>query len=260
MRNHELLVMFIFANLGVATSWTTTTLTPARQPKQQHRHCSRSTFLLRPNARYSSSLKSSSSSEEVERLKESASKLRQEAAALREQLGETTSISKDTSTAAATSKPIFYKELSDSVWRFTYRFSSEPEPREKEPTTSRTMYGGKLSLRFRKDGYTDLLSHEPTGATALKIEKVWGWDEETSNDDNDLQYVLFSVNAVLSEQDMSDLAGEPMRFYWQAQVERDRSELISLTDGTVTIKKDVKPPGGFWGVFDGGGILAQVSE
>ena len=32
---------------------------------------------------------------------------------------------------------------------------------------------------------------------------------------------------------------------------------ITLIDGTVTLKRDVEPPGGFWGIFNGGGILAQ---
>ena len=51
---------------------------------------------------------------------------------------------------------------------------------------------------------------------------------------------------------------KPIRFYFQTRIEKDRrSGEIFLDDGTVTLKKDIEPPGGFWGIFNAGGILAQ---
>mmetsp|Transcript_51608 Transcript_51608/g.62081 ORF Transcript_51608/g.62081 Transcript_51608/m.62081 type:complete len:80 (+) Transcript_51608:237-476(+) len=50
------------------------------------------------------------------------------------------------------------------------------------------------------------------------------------------------------------------RFYFQARVDTEGNK-IKLSDGTITVKRDVvrTSTGGklFWGVFDGGGILAQ---
>lgn len=205
----------------------------------------------------------SQSPDEVERLRDSASKLRQEVEALKEELGERKGLKKSdaVSIQQPASQLVLYMTVPDSIWTFTYRFSSEPEPEEdsdKDETIARTSYSGKLTLKFRADGYTDILTQEATGATLsqLQIEKAWGWDEEISNEDG-LRYILFSTNVKLSEQDAS-MPGQTQRFYWQARLDTDSStKSISLVDGTITVKKDVKPPGGFWGVFDGGGILAQ---
>lgn len=131
----------------------------------------------------------------------------------------------------------------------TYRFSSEPTSDDDDGSDKPINYSGKLTLTFRTDGYTDLISHEPSGTPSLDITKVWGWDEEVSSEDDE-RYVLFSVNTKSS-------SGETERFYWQARIDTNQKNEITLADGTVTVKKNVEPPGGFWGIFNGGGILAQ---
>lgn len=199
----------------------------------------------------------SSSSEEAERLRQSASKLRQEAEALQKNLDDTAPIRKKQTVTNTPAPPVTYKSLKDSTWTFSYRFSNEPESDDEENddknenAPARVSYSGKLTVTFRSDGYTDLISHEPSGRTSLNMEKVWGWDEEESTEkDDDNVYLLFSVSAKADENEE--------RFYWQARVDtNERTKEITLEDGTVTVKRDVKPPGGFWGVFDGAGILAQ---
>lgn len=200
----------------------------------------------------------SSSSDEVERLKESASKLRQEAQDLRKNLDDAATQRKSTSTNAPPTPPVSYTSLKDSTWTFTYRFSNEPvsendddDKNKKKNEPPPIKYSGRLTVTFRSDGYTDLVSHEPMGSSAstLDIEKVWGWDEEVSNEDDET-YVLFSITAKTTSE-------AEQRFYWQARVDTNEKKEITLVDGTVTVKKDVEPPGGFWGVFNGGGILAQ---
>ena len=198
------------------------------------------------------SLLSLSSSDEAERLKQSASKLREEAEAMRQELDDARPRTKaPSSSVLQPSPPVTYTDLKDSSWTFTYRFSKEPTSdddgdEKKDDKQARVNYSGKLTVTLRADGYTDIISHEPLGSPALNISKVWGWDEEVSNED-DLRYLLFSVNTKSPEE----------RFYWQARIDRNQKNEIALADGTVTIKKNVEPPGGFWGLFNGRGILVQ---
>jgi len=71
-----------------------------------------------------------------------------------------------------------------------------------------------------------------------------------------LQYVHFSAYILLPESD-PNYEKKPFRFYFQAQVDiDDKSNDIILSIETVAFKKDIEPPGRFWGVFNGGGILA----
>jgi hypothetical protein len=196
----------------------------------------------------------SASSDEVARLKQSASKLREEANALRQSLNDSSFRRKNIAPNASSQPPppVAYTSLEDSCWTLTYRFSNQPNDDDDDTNgkdNPRINYSGTLTIKFRSDGYTDLISHEPAGASPrLDIEKVWGWDEEFSNEDDET-YVLFSVNAKSGD-----------RYCWQARIDvNDRNE-ISLADGTVTVKRNVKPPGGFWGVFNGAGILAQFQS
>ena len=181
----------------------------------------------------------STSSEEADRLLETASKLRQEADAIRETLG-------PPPLQQQALPPIVYTDLKDSSWELTYRFSRDPpSDKDEESQEPRINYSGKLTVTFKSDGYTDLLSHVPSGKNTLDITKVWGWDEEVSQEDN-LPHLVFSINT-------NDVGN---RFYWQARIDNDRNGGISLADGTVTVKKDVAS--GFWGVFkNASGILAQ---
>lgn len=146
------------------------------------------------------------------------------------------------------------KRIEDSVWTFTYRFSNEPESNKEDEAEAkpRNFYRGKFTVKFRSDGYTEIVSQEPgEPSKALSIVKAWGWDTETSSEDKK-EYVLFSADIKLPAKDGQE------RFYLQARQEREGDTII-LQEGTVTVKRDVndsKSPG-FWGVFSGQGILAQ---
>ena len=202
------------------------------------------------------------SSSEVDRLRDSATRLRREAAELEAKMAERRTVSKKASdgVTAAPAKRV-YTSLEDSEWTISYRFASDPPPSDDDKDangsgsgTSKVIrnYSGKISIKFKADGYTDIINADEV--RDIQYAKFWGWDEEISNED-DMRYILFSTDVVLPETDNNS---GTERFYFQARVEQDeRTGEISLADGKVTVKRDIKPPGGFWGVFNGGGILAQ---
>ncbi len=133
-------------------------------------------------------------------------------------------------------------------------------------------------LKFKSDGYTDVILRDDAKSNNANInnlifQKVWGWDREISNTDN-LEYLLFSADVVLPQRTSnSDNIGTEIigsmeeRFYFQARIEKDKTKnnAISLKDGSVTVKRNVKVPsiggsdrGGWWGIFRGANqILAE---
>ena len=160
-------------------------------------------------------------------------------------------------TSSSTSPPAIYTSLEDSSWTISYRFASDAisTDDDKDEDVKVIYYSGKLNIQLTDDGYTNMLEKDDD-SSKIKFIKTWGWDEENSKED-DLDYLLLSADVMLPESDPNH-SKTPTRYYFQTQVNRDsRSGEISLIDGTVTLKKDVEPPGGFWGVFNGGGILAQ---
>ena len=162
---------------------------------------------------------SSSSTTDVETLKEQASKLRQEANELETALRSSGSVdaaaSQPPPVAAA---PVTCQNLEDSTWTFKYRFASEPEPRKNDDDETHNRkpsekFSGQVQLKFRSDGFTDLLAHDPlvsstSSGKALDIVKAWGWDVENSTKD-DKNYVLFSLDAIVPG------SGKKERFYLQ---------------------------------------------
>jgi hypothetical protein len=188
-----------------------------------------------------------------------------------------------------------YTSLKNSNWVLSYRFASDPIPNDdndKESnnsgTTTRdklTFYSGKVSIRLREDGYTDLIipndenidsdaatDADATGRTSsslpsgISFQKFWGWDEEISNEgeeDENKRFLSFSADVILPKSDPNyDSNNKPCRVYFNSEIETDAKNggELSLTSGTVTVKRDVESPGGgggFWGIFNGGGILAQ---
>ena len=203
--------------------------------------------------------------DDSDELLETALRLRKEAEAMEESIrGQKVVSSNDGNneggpkSSAASVKT--YNTLQDSVWRISYRFASdavlkESNGKEEDDDVKVTYYSGKVDIQLTDDGYTNVMEEHNT-SKSIKFEKFWGWDEENSKED-ELDYVLFSADVMLPKDD-PNYTKQPIRFYFQTQVLRDsRSGEISLKDGTVTLKKDVEPPGGFWGIFNGGGILAQ---
>jgi hypothetical protein len=223
-------------------------------------------------------------------LLERARRLREEARVMEEGLrGGGGASSRVTTTTTAT--PVTYTRLEDSVWTVSYRFSSQPgapsppdaDGRRRKsngdtttttPAVPRTFYSGTVTIRFRGDGYSERLDtsmeenqlepnsdRQPTNRNNnLRISKIWGWDQETSNDGNDgRDYLLFSVDVTLPESD-PDRPLQTDRFYFQARVERDRIDkrTLSLRDGTITVKRDVaETTKGRWGIFNVAGILTE---
>jgi hypothetical protein len=192
--------------------------------------------------------------QEEEGLLDKAIRLRQEATDLESKL-RTEQEGKPNRNTPETKKPdaLVCKRIDDSVWTFTYRFSNEPESNKEDEAEAkpRDFYRGKLTVKFRADGFTDIVAHEPgEPSKALSIVKTWGWDTEASSEDGK-EYLLFSADIKLPKDGQE-------RFYLQAGQERE-GDTIVLKEGTVTVKRDVndsKSPG-FWGVFSGKGILAQ---
>ena len=233
--------------------------------------CPVTLVLSSSSADSSSSSSSSSSSQERDDLLKKASQLRQEASELESKLKRKSPSVNTTAAAAATfsMQPPAYNSLDDSVWMFSYRFSDQPESRdtakkEKDTTpSSRTFYAGKLTLKLRSDGFTDIVSHEATSSLKLDVVKAWGWDVETSNEDNK-DYVMFSIDATIPAATTigpaaAAAAAVTQRFYFQARQESSSAASgIALKEGTVAVKQDVidsKAPG--WGLFSTRGILAE---
>jgi len=164
------------------------------------------------------------------------------------------------------------KTITQLTWQpYTerYRFANEPESNDdnsdkiSKDRPERKSYGGKLQLHFRDDGYTDILP--PAGEEDIStesntaiFEKVWGWDAETSAEDS-LEYLLFSADVRLPPP-----VSTSERFYFQARVDKEGMDknVISLQDGSVTVKRNLEAPaGGWWGVFRGAdSILAQFRQ
>lgn len=210
--------------------------------------------------------------DETEELLKKASLLRKEAEALEETVRETRdaatrnrekdskNISEETKMKAPKKS---YTSLKDSEWVISYRFASDAIKRDgsEDDQVKPIFYSGKVKISLSEDGYTNMMNSDDSTKDSSSLsgptfEKFWGWDEEISTED-ELQYVLFSADVLLPESD-PNYVKKPVRFYFQAQVNIDnKSNEITLSGGTVTLKKDVESPGGFWGVFNGSGILAQ---
>ena len=189
-----------------------------------------------------------------------ASKLRQEAEQLQQQVAE-----KRLATATSAPPailPLQIMNLNDSVWTLPYRFSSQPQEENENDDDKDVIiypnYSGTLTVKLKGDGYSELMSHESRG-NQLVIDKIWGWDQEDSQKDDDKNsYLLLSMDVTLPETDPK-LAGEKKRYYFQARIDQDVSDkAISLQEGTITVKQDISAKtNGVWGLFSVAGILTQ---
>jgi len=175
--------------------------------------------------------------------------------------------SNDGDTTTYTKKKI-YTSLNDSSWIISYRFASDPIAQENDDDkeTRVIYYSGKVSIMLKNDGYTDLIVDDDNvneqssqSSQSLSFKKFWGWDEEISREiEDEKKYLSFSADVILPKNDPNYNQGSACRFYFNSAIDEDsKSGEITLNDCTVTLKRDIEPPGGFWGVFNGGGILAQ---
>lgn len=222
-----------------------------------------------PSARGSSistfELETSSSANNIDgdQLRQTASKLRSEAKAAEEALKESRGVTAKSQAAINFVEPAEYLDLKDSCWEITFRFANEPASKDDSENDSknklpRKSYGGKLELKFREDGYTDALPSDADISSSPRFQKLWGWDRETSTEDS-LEYLLFSADISLPPP-----ISTSERFYFQARVDREQrnEEVISLKDGSITVKRNIdSPAGGWWGIFRGAdSILAQFRQ
>jgi hypothetical protein len=155
--------------------------------------------------------------------------------------------------------PIEYSDMADSLWTITYRCASSPmisnEPSDYRNNITTTFYQGTVDLRFRSDGYTDLVAQQVSHSSpSLVFTEAWGWDVETSTQDN-MDYLLFAIDAYVTDADPNTI----QRYYWQAREDRDRNtNLIAFQDGNVAVKRDVrKSSNSIWGAMFPPGIMAQ---
>jgi hypothetical protein len=163
-----------------------------------------------------------------------------------------------------------YLDIANSVWVFSYRFASDPEDTSERSNDNammqRRLFGGKVTVKFRQDRYTDIISQESYGTTIenCNLVKAWGWDIELSKDNEndvdmkDQEYILFSVDVEFPSTTDSSSVSTKERFYFQARKDTDaRTGIITLADGTVTVKRDIVQKSARWGFFSPAGILAQ---
>jgi len=197
-------------------------------------------------------------------LLEKAQRLREEASRMEDDLRATTpaAISSPNTEALI---PTVNTQLEESIWTLSYRFSSQPSPKESDNSDNseslepKVFYSGKFDLLLKQDGYSEKIQQiTEAKENDIEIVKIWGWDKETSNEDN-LEYLLFSMDIKFPKSD-PDLSSQTERYYFQARVEQDISadKSIALKEGTITVKKDVtEKTGGMWGLFNVAGILTE---
>ncbi|CAJ1945087.1 unnamed protein product [Cylindrotheca closterium] len=185
-------------------------------------------------------------------LLEKAKKLRNEAQQLEQKLRENPKATRNAAAANYT-KVTRPTKLEESIWTFSYRFSSQPKDEDAEDLILPN-YSGKITVRLTADGYSEVVSNEEN---QLRIGKVWGWDEDYSQEDKQ-KYLLFSMDVQFPKTDPL-MAERVERCYLQCRIDRDPNDnSISLNEGTVTVKKDISnKSNGLWGIFQVSGILTQ---
>ena len=193
-------------------------------------------------------------------LLEKARRLREEASLMEDDLR--AGAAPSTSSVADIPVAIVNKILEESKWTLTYRFSSQPSPKDSDKNddeTPKKFYSGNVNLLLKKDGYSEQIiqkSDASKNEAEIEILKIWGWDRETSNEDN-LDYLLFSMDIKFPASD-PDLSNQKERYYFQARIEDEMDGSIALKEGTITVKKDVtEKTGGMWGFFNVAGILTE---
>lgn len=222
-----------------------------------------STSATRINSSSSSSGSGSGNNDENTDLLEKARLLREEASLMEDNLRAATPSA--TAKAVLVAPIVVNTKLEESIWTLSYRFSSQPIPEDdnnsKEPQKTTTFYSGKMNLLLKGDGYSEQIIAKGNGndnnkqQNDIEILKIWGWDRETSNED-DLDYLLFSMDVKFPESD-PELSNKKERYYFQARIDPDGNNIV-LKDGTITVKKDVtEKTGGMWGLFNVAGILTQ---
>ena len=201
----------------------------------------------------------------AQQLMERAQQLREEAGALETKLRSDRPLADHRRAAmdsrpASTVVPAEYSTIDNSVWKLTYRFADQPvnnnngrdeNDNEDDSATPVESFRGQITLRFQEDGYTEIIPSEDDDRNGpVRIEKVWGWDQELEVKDGGKRYVLFSMDA--------KTPNKRERFYFQAEIQKKQG-IIALKEGTVTMKEDLAKTKKMmnFGFFAPKGILVQ---
>lgn len=198
-------------------------------------------------------------------LLERARKLREEVSLMEEDLKSRASPDTTLSPSIIVNIPVEInnKQLEESTWTLSYRFSSQPVPKDnieninEAQTRPIAFYSGKIDILLRQDGYSEEIANgtKNNKENDIEIIKIWGWDRETSRQD-DLDYLLFSMDVGFPPSD-PELPNQKERYYFQARIEEEAGGIV-LKEGTITVKKDVtEKTGGRWGLFNVAGILTE---
>jgi len=222
-------------------------------------------------------------------LLEKARVLREEAASMENDLRSSGSASSSSSDISIPVPVVVVNtQLEDSIWTLSYRFSSQPITKDnnnknknkniqEQQQQENRFYSGKINLRLKEDGYSEQIiiknneEEETSSSDDIEIIKIWGWDRETSSED-DLDYLLFSMDVKLPESDPTTTTksnskkNQIERYYFQARIDteqesinnKNENNILVLKDGTITVKKDVtEKTNGRWGLFNVAGILTE---
>lgn len=157
--------------------------------------------------------------DERQKLLEKARQLREEVRNLEENVRVTKAVEGSTTPVIANRPKV--TNLKDSTWTISYRFSSQPkDDNDDNNNIVLPNYSGKFTLLLKADGYSELQSQAPTTTNdqKLQITKVWGWDEEYSQQDQQ-NYLLFSMDVQLPDSDPK-LPKAKERYYFQAQIQK----------------------------------------
>ena len=117
-----------------------------------------------------------------EDLRRKAEQLRREAEDLESKMRrEKPSTTAGSASATAVPKKT-YTTLDDSEWTLSYRFASDPPPKDDgndgddndQSNVKLRYYSGKVAIKLRSDGYTDITDEEQV--KDIQHAKCWGWD------------------------------------------------------------------------------------
>jgi hypothetical protein len=104
-------------------------------------------------------------------LLEKARKLRQEAQQMEQKLRATKPGPSSEDPTRSPTPVAKVTRLEDSLWTVSYRFSSQPKKEDNNDETRIPNYSGKVTIRLRADGYSELVSSSED--SKLQMVKVW---------------------------------------------------------------------------------------
>jgi len=224
---------------------------------QRHRHCHVDRHDVESRSR-ETKIKVSRSNDNgtnADQLMQKAKRLRESAEALERELAPNRKPVDTKKSPIEPIEPASYNSLNDSMWQITFRIQNKLL---KDDNNNVQAFTGKRIIKLLADGYTQQVTTSPEEQIASAyFKKTWGWDQETSQEDGKT-YLLWSADIEPNNENMKRAGFGDERLYFQARIDTSKSGEISINEGKVTVKQAVD--GGFWGVFNAGGILAEFKD